>query len=168
VVDDDWVWIGNRNGRVKGQVKLISGVNKNTVWTWNAIGKRKGAWGLKHDSDEFTKGFLLNHIISDVLASGFKDKKYANADPVTGQAAWYDLRVSLTKCEQIDCGYTEPMFAAFNNAPVCDDKTLRYGADICGEDSGGQIPIKEFVGQRGANSECIDGIRKGHGNRIDE
>ena len=32
--------------RVKGQVRLMDGVNPDTVWTWNAIGKRAGAWML--------------------------------------------------------------------------------------------------------------------------
>ena len=30
----------SRIGRVKAQVKLMEGVNADTVWTWNAIGKR--------------------------------------------------------------------------------------------------------------------------------
>ena len=46
IEDDDWVWITSRIGRVKAQVKLMEGVNPDTVWTWNAIGKRAGAWGL--------------------------------------------------------------------------------------------------------------------------
>ncbi|MGD9867995.1 MAG: molybdopterin-dependent oxidoreductase, partial [Hyphomicrobiales bacterium] len=37
--DDDWVWIVGYQGRVKAQVKLQEGVNRDTVWTWNAIGK---------------------------------------------------------------------------------------------------------------------------------
>jgi anaerobic selenocysteine-containing dehydrogenase len=65
--DDDWVWIESLNGRVRGQVKLMDGVNPSTVWTWNAIGKRKGAWGLKEDAAETNRGFLLNHAIADLL-----------------------------------------------------------------------------------------------------
>ena len=38
-------WIESINGRVKGQIKLVDGVNAETVWTWNAIGKRRGSWG---------------------------------------------------------------------------------------------------------------------------
>src|SRR5699024_4239010 len=64
-----------------------------TVWTWNAIGKRRGAWRLDKDAPEGRKGFLLNHLISDLTPRG----DYANADPVTGQAAWFDLRVSLRR-----------------------------------------------------------------------
>jgi len=167
IVDDDWVWIESRHGRVKGQVKLITGVNKNTVWTWNAIGKRKGAWGLTEDAPEFTKGFLLNHIISDVLAEGHRgDIKYSNSDPVTGQAGWYDLRVKIVKCTPQEAGETEPMYEAFKGGPINDSQTLRYGADLKGDDTGGQAGIREYVGQRHANSVANLGIRDGHGNKI--
>ena len=46
IADDGWVWAISRHGRVKCQVKLMEGVNPDTVWTWNAIGKRRGAWNL--------------------------------------------------------------------------------------------------------------------------
>ena len=42
--------------------------NPDTVWTWNAIGKRSGAWGLSPDAPEAKKGFLLNHLISRTSA----------------------------------------------------------------------------------------------------
>ena len=95
IADDDWIWVISRNGRVKGQVRLMEGVNPDTVWTWNAIGKRRGAWGLSDDAPEVEKGFLLNHVISEFLAGG----RELNADPVTGQAAWYDLRVRIEKAD---------------------------------------------------------------------
>src|SRR4029078_7693884 len=78
---------------VCAQVRLHAGVERGTVWTWNAIGKRRGAWALSSDETKGNRGFLLNHAISDVLPRS----RYANADPVTGQAAWYDLRVRLSK-----------------------------------------------------------------------
>ncbi|MBL4854989.1 MAG: molybdopterin oxidoreductase family protein [Robiginitomaculum sp.] len=131
IVDDDWVWIEGRHGRVKGQVKLITGVNKNTVWTWNAVGKRKGAWGLKHDSPEFNKGFLLNHIISDVLKPNKDGHEFSNSDPVTGQAAWYDLRVKISKCAPEEFGFTEPIYDAVKG-PVSDMDISSYGADLKG------------------------------------
>ena len=33
-------------GRVKGRVRLMEGVNADTVWTWNAVGRRGGAAAL--------------------------------------------------------------------------------------------------------------------------
>ena len=65
--DDDWVWVTSHVGRIRAQLKLMDGVNPNTVWTWNAIGKRSGAWNLAADSPEFSRGFLLNHLIAETL-----------------------------------------------------------------------------------------------------
>jgi anaerobic selenocysteine-containing dehydrogenase len=110
IVDDDWVWISSHIGRVKAQVKLMEGVNPDTVWTWNAIGKRSGAWALDGDAPEATKGFLLNHLISELLPPRDGGYRYANADPVTGQAAWYDLRVRIEKAPPAEAGETWPQF----------------------------------------------------------
>ena len=97
IADEDWVVVTSHHGSIKVPVKLMDGVNEDTVWTWNAIGKRRGAWNLADDSPEFRKGFLLNHIISELLPPREDGYRYANADPVTGQAAWYDLRVRIEK-----------------------------------------------------------------------
>ncbi len=80
--------------------KLMEGVNPNTVWTWNAIGKRSGTWNLAANAGEATRGFLLNHLIRDLLPPREGGYRYANADPVTGQAAWYDLRVRIEKAHR--------------------------------------------------------------------
>jgi hypothetical protein len=72
-------------------------LNKDTVWTWNAIGKRKGAWALDEDASEATKGFLLNHLIHELLPPKADGMRWANSDPITGQAAWFDLRVKIEK-----------------------------------------------------------------------
>ncbi len=108
ISDGDWVWVESHHGRVKAEVKLMAGVNPDTVWTWNAIGKRAGAWGLSEKAPEATKGFLLNHIISDLLPKKGTGRRLSNSDPVTGQAAWYDLRVRITKCKPEEAGETEP------------------------------------------------------------
>ncbi|MGY8985707.1 MAG: molybdopterin oxidoreductase family protein [Sphingomonadales bacterium] len=110
--DGDWTWVISHNGRIKVQVKLMNGVNKDTVWTWNAIGKRKGAWGLDEDAPEFKKGFLLNHLISDLLPKKKEGYDFANADPVTGQAAWFDLKVRLEKCLADEKKQTEPFYSS--------------------------------------------------------
>jgi anaerobic selenocysteine-containing dehydrogenase len=116
IAQDDWVWVESRSGRLKCQVALMEGVNPDTVWTWNAIGKRAGAWGLTPDSPEAMRGFLLNHVISEWLPAqqGFR---LANADPVTGQAAWYDLRVQVEKCAPGEAGVTEPHPAMLSAPP---------------------------------------------------
>jgi anaerobic selenocysteine-containing dehydrogenase len=114
LADDDWVWIESVNGRVKGQIRLVDGVNPDTVWTWNAIGKRRGSWGLKDDAGESNRGFLLNHIIGDKQAGA---ERYSNSDPVTGQAAWFDLRVRIERCAPEEAGFTEPQFERFAQPP---------------------------------------------------
>ncbi len=106
--DDDWVWLTSHQGRVKCQVRLMDGVNPHTVWTWNAIGKRRGAWGLSDDAPESNQGFLLNHLISELLPEGGGGYRYSNSDPITGQAAWFDLKVSIEKAEGGE--RTEPFF----------------------------------------------------------
>jgi hypothetical protein len=61
----------------------MQGLEAGTVWTWNAVGKQAGAWGLSADASEVTRSFLLNHLIPE------------QSDPITGQAAWFDLRVRV-------------------------------------------------------------------------
>ncbi|EKS31197.1 molybdopterin oxidoreductase family protein [Afipia felis] len=96
LADDDYVWVTSYHGRIRVPVRTMEGVNPNTVWTWNAIGKRKGAWNLPSGAPEGTEGFLLNHVISELLPE--KDGyRHSNSDPVTGQAAWYDVRVRVEK-----------------------------------------------------------------------
>jgi anaerobic selenocysteine-containing dehydrogenase len=123
--DEDWVFVVGHKGRVRCQIRLVDGVNPGTVWTWNAIGKRAGAWALAPDAPEARRGFLLNPAISEMLPPGAAGERF-NADPVTGQAAWYDLRVRL-----------EPAGAAAEDAPAAlpplpgakpPPHVLRYGA----------------------------------------
>lgn len=99
-VDGDWVWVESHNGRIRAQLKLVEAAQADTVWTWNAIAKQPGAWGLSPDAPEAKSSFLMNHLISELLPHDPKDgRRLTNSDPITGQAAWYDLRVSITKAE---------------------------------------------------------------------
>jgi anaerobic selenocysteine-containing dehydrogenase len=109
LVEEDWVWLSSHHGRIRVPIKLMDGVNPDTVWTWNAIGKRAGAWNLDPDAPEFRKGFLLNHLISELLPSDGA-YRYANADPITGQAAWYDLRVRIDRVPPGQAVTTAPSF----------------------------------------------------------
>jgi len=124
IADEDWVDVASHNGTITVQAKFAANVQPDTVWSWNAIGKRKGAWRLAKDAPEGKQGFLLNHLISDVTPKG----DYANADPVTGQAAWFDLRVSIRKADaQADASQPQFKPLAFNEA---NEAPLRYGADL--------------------------------------
>jgi anaerobic selenocysteine-containing dehydrogenase len=93
VGDGDWIWLVAPLGRIRVQAKWHAATAPGTLWTWNAIGKSKGAWKLSADAPESRDGFLLNHLIGERL----DDDSYANADPVTGQAAWFDLRVRIER-----------------------------------------------------------------------
>ena len=122
----DWVFVKSSEGKLKAQIQLMEGVNEDTVWTWNAIGKRRGAWNLSNDAPEGTKGFLLNHIISQLLPEKPDGYRYANADPITGQAAWFDLRGSIEKAEPHKAGVlSEPQFEAIK--PM---STVERGSNI--------------------------------------
>ena len=131
IADGDWAWVTSHHGKIKVQIGLMDGVNDDTVWTWNAIGKRSGAWGLKNNGPEAKKGFLLNHLISDLLPARENGYRYANSDPVTGQAAWYDLRVRVEKAEgdpATDSDVSQPQFSDITapNLGAAPD-VLRYG-----------------------------------------
>ena len=130
LADDDWVWVISHHGRIKAQIRLMEGVGSDTVWTWNAIGKRRGAWHLDKGAPEATNGFLLNHLISELLPAQPDGYRYANSDPVTGQAAWYVLRVRLEKAAPGEAAISQPQFPAL--APLPGTKPspaiLRYGA----------------------------------------
>ncbi len=119
--DEDWIDVTSHHGRITVQAKFAANVQPDTVWSWNAIGKRKRAWRLAGNAPEGTRGFLMNHLISDITPRG----DYANADPVTGQAAWFDLRVDIRKAG--DGTQSQPQFAALDFAEA-NDAPLRYGA----------------------------------------
>jgi len=95
--EGDWARVTSPSGSITVPVALMAALNENTVWTWNAIGKRKGAWGLADDAPEATKGFLLNHLIDELLPDRGDRRRWSNSDPITGQAAWFDLRVRVEK-----------------------------------------------------------------------
>ncbi|MDI3336093.1 molybdopterin oxidoreductase family protein [Defluviimonas aestuarii] len=95
--DGDWARVTSPSGEITVPVAHMAALNENTIWTWNAIGKRKGAWALDPDAPEATKGFLLNHLIHELLPEKGDGMRWSNSDPITGQAAWFDLRVRIEK-----------------------------------------------------------------------
>ena len=117
ISDGDWVTVTSHHGQIKCQAKLMDGQNEDTVWTWNAIGKRSGTWGLDANAPESKKGFLLNHLISDLLPEREGGYRYSNSDPVTGQAAWYDLKVRVEKAMD-QSAESAPQFAVLKDVGV--------------------------------------------------
>jgi anaerobic selenocysteine-containing dehydrogenase len=102
--DGDWVWVESRSGRIRCRLRTMQGVQPDTVWTWNAVGKMSGTWGLSESAREASAGFLLNHLIDDQLPTQAGGPQFGNSDPVTGQAAWYDLRVRISRAEPGETG----------------------------------------------------------------
>jgi anaerobic selenocysteine-containing dehydrogenase len=126
LADLSWVWVESHNGKIRVQLKLIEGCQADTVWTWNAIAKQEGAWGLKEGANEAKKGFLMNHLISELLPkqNDVLDN-VTNSDPITGQAAWYDLKVKIYPADEEG---TWPVFPAIKPLPNSNESpdTLRY------------------------------------------
>jgi len=126
--DGDWAWVISHRGRIKAPVMRMEAVNARTLWTWNAIGKRAGAWALSSDAPEVTKGFLLNHLIHELLPAKGDGMRWSNSDPITGQAAWYDLRVRIEKAEA-GAELSEPRFPAQKSPAKAGPSELRYGEE---------------------------------------
>lgn len=126
--EGDWAWVISHHGRIKVPVVPMGAVNNKTLWAWNAIGKRKGAWALKPGAPETTKGFLLNHLIHELLPPRGDDRRWSNSDPITGQGAWYDLRVRIEKADA-PADQTEPDFDS-QASPVGEGpETVSYGKE---------------------------------------
>jgi anaerobic selenocysteine-containing dehydrogenase len=124
--DGDWVWVESPWGKVRCMARYSESVEPGTVWTWNAIGKASGAWALDPKANESQKGFLLNHVISEELPPCEAGQHLSNSDPVTGQAAWYDVRVKVYKAEQGEPQVTFPQFKPQRTVPGQQPKRNRW------------------------------------------
>jgi anaerobic selenocysteine-containing dehydrogenase len=117
IADGSWMWVESQWGKVRCMARYSEAVEPGTVWTWNAIGKASGAWNLSPDANESQKGFLLNHLISEELPPNPDGSRYSNSDPITGQAAWYDVRVRIYKAEEGETEQTSPQFEPMKRYP---------------------------------------------------
>jgi anaerobic selenocysteine-containing dehydrogenase len=149
--DGDWIWVESETGRIKGEVRLMEGVNRDTIWTWNAIAKRRGAWNLAPNAAEASRAVLLNHLIPERLPHTGDENAAAeaahgmrsNSDPVTGQAAWYDLKVRISKTRApAEDGESAPQLGVLPALPGLDEAPgiLRYGEAFRGRTK----PLRRF------------------------
>ena len=131
LVEGDWIWVTSHHGKIRVPVAVMEGVNDHTIWTWNAIGKRKGTWQLDADAPEAKKGFLLNHLIHELLPAKGDGMRWSNSDPVTGQAAWFDLRVRIEKAGADEPAEAWPQFDTLPrmNGVGRPGAVLRYGME---------------------------------------
>ncbi len=130
VEDGAWLWVESPWGRVRCVAQYSEAVEPGTVWTWNAIGKASGAWGLQPDAAESRRGFLLNHLITDELpgrpgAPG----PLSNSDPITGQAGWYDVRVRLLPADAPEMTPGDDAYAEVHGAALPQAADVLHAVD---------------------------------------
>ncbi|MGZ8231618.1 MAG: molybdopterin oxidoreductase family protein [Burkholderiales bacterium] len=131
IEDGDWIWVESMHGKVRCMCRYSEAVEPGTVWTWNAIGKARGAWHLASDANESERGFLLNHLISDqLILTG--QAPISNSDPITGQAGWYDVRVRIYKAGPGEPAETSPQFAPVQPLPGTSPARRRWLAFFAG------------------------------------
>jgi anaerobic selenocysteine-containing dehydrogenase len=133
ITDGGWMWVESQWGKVRCMCRYSEAVEPGTVWTWNAIGKSAGAWNLTADANESQRGFLLNHLISEELPPSSDGASLSNSDPITGQAAWYDVRVRIYKAEADEPEQTFPQFKAVPAAPGVQAELPRWQAWFAGK-----------------------------------
>jgi anaerobic selenocysteine-containing dehydrogenase len=95
VEDGGWMWAESMHGKVRCMCRYSEATEPGTIWTWNAVGKAAGAWNLTDKANESQQGFLLNHLIAEELPKNECGDHVSNSDPISGQAAWYDVRVRI-------------------------------------------------------------------------
>jgi anaerobic selenocysteine-containing dehydrogenase len=132
VEDGGWMWVESQWGKVRCLAKYSEAVEPGTVWTWNAIGKAAGAWHLSPDANESERGFLLNHLISEELPNKSSAGTTSNSDPITGQAAWYDVRVRIYPADADEEKVSWPQFKPMPPPPKAPART-RWQAFFAGK-----------------------------------
>jgi len=127
IEDGGWMWAESMHGKVRCMARYSEAVEPGTIWTWNAIGKAKGAWNLDGDANESQKGFLLNHLIAEELPKNECGEHISNSDPITGQAGWYDVRVRIYKAEAHEAKETFPQFDEMPHVPGTGERPSKLG-----------------------------------------
>jgi anaerobic selenocysteine-containing dehydrogenase len=131
IADGGWMWVESMHGKVRCMCRYSEAVEPGTVWTWNAIGKARGAWHLDADANESQRGFLLNHLIADELHNG--KERMSNSDPLTGQAGWYDVRVRIYPADADEPKESSPQFDAMPQLPGSSRLRQVWQAFVAGE-----------------------------------
>ena len=70
-------------------------------------------------------------MIHELLPARESGYRYSNSDPVTGQAAWYDLRVRIERVAADEQGESAPQFGSVRTDAGLGGRPalLRYGAE---------------------------------------
>ncbi len=108
ISENDWVWIISRRDRIKGQVRLMDGVNDQTVWSWNVSENPDDLRNLATNGPQHDKELSLHQLIDDHLPAQSDGSRQTSADPITGQVSWHDLRVRLELIDPKEIDVSEP------------------------------------------------------------
>ena len=110
------------------------------------------------DAPEATRGFLLNHLITELLPEREGGYRFSNSDPITGQAAWYDLRVAHREGRRrTRPGETSPRFEPLQVPAVRNDRGGRAMTDLpatTGKKLGLVIDLDTCVGCQACATSC--------------
>jgi anaerobic selenocysteine-containing dehydrogenase len=136
ITDGGWMWAESKWGKIRCMCRYSEAVEPGTVWTWNAIGKASGAWNLTKDANESQQGFLLNHLISEELSPRANGKRHSNSDPITGQAAWYDVRVRIYPAEAGEPEQSYPQFPPMKPVPGMKSRKMGWQGWFAGKKNG--------------------------------
>jgi hypothetical protein len=66
----------------------------------------------------------LNHLIHELLPAKGDGMRWANSDPITGQAAWFDLKVKIEKAP--DQAESQPAFPPIKSPVGVGPKELKW------------------------------------------
>jgi anaerobic selenocysteine-containing dehydrogenase len=126
VRDDDWVWIASHMGRVKCQVRLMDGREPAHGLDLERHRQAQGRVVLGRRRAGGDAGFPAQSSYIRTSARGRRRLSLFELRPDHGQAAWFDLRVSIEKAD--GTGQTEPRFEALGRGglPAAPSK-LAYG-----------------------------------------
>ena len=72
-------------------------------------------------------------MISEELPPCESGPHMSNSDPVTGQAAWYDVRVKVYKADEKESKITSPQFRPMKPYPGMDKKRGKMQAYFAGK-----------------------------------
>ena len=132
IADGGWIYVESQWGSVRCMARFSETVEPGTVWTWNAIGKASGAWNLGAGRERIAA--RLPAQSPDHRRTARRDEaddaaRVSNSDPVTGQAAWYDVRVRVYPAEA-DAQHTLPQFDAMHALPGSNGVIIADRADL--------------------------------------
>jgi anaerobic selenocysteine-containing dehydrogenase len=134
ITDGGWMWVESQWGKVRCMCRLFrSGGARHGLDLERHRQIRKGAWNLTPDANESQEGLFAQPPDLGRTAGVGCGAHISNSDPITGQAAWYDVRVRIYKAEAGEPAETFPQFKAVPAAPGVQASLPRWQAWFAGK-----------------------------------